>query len=570
MKDQGKNQPTQAALSESEERYRHLVESSPAAMIVHSQGRIVYANRSAIYLAGAEKLEDLLNKPMLDFVHPDYHSIVIERIRQTVEEAREVELIREKFIRLDGKVIDVEVAAIPTTYQQKPATQVVFLDITEWKQAEETLHRRNQELAMLYETSLAITSHLSLEMVLRTVAEKMTQSLEISECTLSTWKIDQNLVETLVDYSMLTPNHTEPRGTSYNLDQYPSTKKVLESGEPIFIHRGDKDADQAEANLMERLNVHTLLMLPLMIGNQVIGLVELIDEVQHRDFTPEEIRLARNLAAQAAIAIDNARLYEQVQKQAEILEERVSERTAELQAANQRLLALSKVKTDFVANVSHELRTPLSSIQLYHALLGSDLEKNSIYIDRLRRETSRLASIIEGLLQLTRLDQEEGKIKPLKININQIASTFASDREPLAASKGLTLVFKPESNLPPVFVDSELIGQALSVLVTNALNYTPSGGQICLSTELSSFQNKDWVGISVCDTGPGIPIEEQPRLFERFYRGSTGQLSRVPGTGLGLSIAKEIADRHHGRIDVESQGIPGKGARFTIWLPANP
>jgi len=300
---------------EREERYRRLVEFSPAAMVVHSKGKIVFANQAAINLAGGEKLEDLLEKPMLDFVHPDYHSVVKERIRQTVEESSEVELIPEKFIRLDGRVIDVEVAAIPTTYQEKPATQVLYMDVTERKQAEETLQRQNQELAMLYETSLAISSHLSLELVLHTVAEQMTKALNISECTLSAWRPEKNIVETLVDYSIITPNDTELSGTIYDLAYYPSTRKVLESGEPVLIHRGDPDSDQAEVVLLERLKVHTLLMLPLITGNRVIGLIELIDEVKRRDFNSEEIRLARNLASQAAIAIENARLYEQAQQE---------------------------------------------------------------------------------------------------------------------------------------------------------------------------------------------------------------------------------------------------------------
>ena len=103
--------------------------------------------------------------------------------------------------------------------------------------------------------------------------------------------------------------------------------------------------------------------------------------------------------------------------------------------------------------------------------------------------------------------------------------------------------------------------------MTNAANYTPAGGQIRLATHIRSFDGQRWVGLSVKDTGPGISPEEQEQLFTRFFRGKAGYDSDVPGTGLGLAIAKEIVDRHGGQIKVDSQGIPGQGVTFEIWLP---
>ena len=115
--------------------------------------------------------------------------------------------------------------------------------------------------------------------------------------------------------------------------------------------------------------------------------------------------------------------------------------------------------------------------------------------------------------------------------------------------------------------DEQMTGQVLSAILTNALNYTPAGGTITVSTQVEEAHGRMWTGFAVSDTGPGIPVEDQERLFERFFRGKSGRTSTSPGTGLGLSIAREIIYRHGGRIEVTSAGMPGEGTTFSVWLP---
>jgi signal transduction histidine kinase len=112
-----------------------------------------------------------------------------------------------------------------------------------------------------------------------------------------------------------------------------------------------------------------------------------------------------------------------------------------------------------------------------------------------------------------------------------------------------------------------MAGQVLSAILTNALNYTPAGGCVTVSTLIEENQGRMWSGFAVNDTGPGISVDDQERLFERFFRGKIGRASTSPGTGLGLSIAREIISRHGGRIEVNSAGLPGQGSTFTVWLP---
>lgn len=322
------------------------------------------------------------------------------------------------------------------------------------------------------------------------------------------------------------------------------------------------------------------LALPLISRGEVIGALG-IQSAKEAAFTQEDIVSFQAMSDQLANAIRNARLYDQLQRELvnrhraekeirklnEELEQRVAARTSELQAANERLTALSRLKDEFLANVSHELRTPITSIMLYHSMIESKPEQAEQYIKPLRRETSRLAHLIEDLLSLSRLEQGRTPFNPTALNLNRLVRDYVADRAPLAAQRQLTLTMEPDDSLPVVQADEQMLGQVVSVLLTNALNYTPMNGEIKVRLQAETRQSQVWAGFSVQDTGPGLTPEDQKRIFERFFRGKAGRESSAPGTGLGLAIAREIVERHGGRIEVQSEGA-GKGATFIVWLPA--
>lgn len=312
--------------------------------------------------------------------------------------------------------------------------------------------------------------------------------------------------------------------------------------------------------------IRSYVGVPICTGKELIGFLSL-NSATSGYFTTVHGKRLQAFVDQAAIAIHNARLYEQVQSHAEKLEMRVAARTAELQAANEHLQALSQVKDEFVSNVSHELRTPITNIRLHHELIARVSDAYAEFMPALQRETDRLSQIIEDLLRLSRLDQGQVKLNIQPIDFNDLASQFVADRTVLAESKDLKLCFNGQPDLPIADGDSGLLGQILSILLTNAMNYTPSGGEITVSTHTQEREGKRWVGFQVSDTGPGITPDDQARLFERFFRGQAGRKTGTPGTGLGLAIVKDIVTRHDGRIEVQSEGIPGRGAHFTIWLP---
>ena len=256
-------------------------------------------------------------------------------------------------------------------------------------------------------------------------------------------------------------------------------------------------------------------------------------------------------------------------------EDEIQQRTAqleianqELETANERLQVLSNIKDEFVTNVSHELRTPITNLKLYLMLLQHRPEKRDTYLATLQHETIRLENLIEGLLALSRLDQDRVELNFAPLDLNALTREFVTDRLVLAESKGLTLNCQNDPDLPLISADSNLMGQVLSILLTNAFNYTPAGGRVVVQTQQSQAQTEHKVGFSVSDTGPGIPPEEQRQLFTRFFRGKSGRKSGVAGTGLGLAIAREIIERQHGHIEVASQGVPGQGTTFSVWLPS--
>ncbi len=332
-------------------------------------------------------------------------------------------------------------------------------------------------------------------------------------------------------------------GHTVNSGEMINIPKLSEA--PKFLQVGFNDGDTA------------ILCTPLKAEEFTVGALLLS---RQSPFIYVDQRIVSAIADMAANALNRAEVME-------TLERRVFERTEELEIVNRRLEQLVRMKDEFVSNVSHELRTPITSLKFYNRLAKDTAERREEYLVRMDRETSRLANIIEDLLRLSRLDQGREDISFEPVDLRQVAATLIIDRGPIAEEAGIELITPDPMSPAVVEVDSSMIGQALSILLTNAINYTPKGGQITVSTKQMELENTHWLGLSVQDTGPGIPAEEQVQLFERFFRGRVGRESGVPGTGLGLAIVKEIVDRHAGRVEVRSEGVPGKGSEFILWFP---
>ncbi|HEY4724114.1 MAG TPA: ATP-binding protein, partial [Anaerolineae bacterium] len=229
---------------------------------------------------------------------------------------------------------------------------------------------------------------------------------------------------------------------------------------------------------------------------------------------------------------------------------------------------VERLKDQFVSNVSHELRTPLANVKLYLSLLERGRpEKRGEYMQTLHREAARLTNLIEDMLDISRLDLGATQIQSMPTDLNPLIDQLIIDRSALAGDRSLSIECQLDPDVPPALADPPLLAQVMSNLMTNAINYTPPGGVITISTGVRERQQRRWITFSVRDTGPGIAPQDLPHLFERFYRGEVGRKSGAPGTGLGLAICQEIIARMDGQITVESRpATEGSGATFTVWL----
>jgi signal transduction histidine kinase len=288
-----------------------------------------------------------------------------------------------------------------------------------------------------------------------------------------------------------------------------------------------------------------------------------IDSLVPREFTAEEIRLAKTVGEELGRALETARLYERLRTYAAELEARVNRRTRELAEANERLQELDRLKSKFVSDVSHELRTPITNLSLYLDFLHRGKpEKRESYLAIINEQTLRLGRLIEDILNLSRLELGQEKILFEASNVNALIAQIIAAHQLRAEVAGLQLHFTPDASLPAATIAPNQLSLALSNLIANAINYTESG---FVHVRTRHLPDGNELHICVQDSGMGIDEEDKAHLFERFYRGHDISQSTIPGTGLGLAIVREVIDLHNGRIEVESQA--GQGSTFHIWLP---
>lgn len=242
----------------------------------------------------------------------------------------------------------------------------------------------------------------------------------------------------------------------------------------------------------------------------------------------------------------------------------------ELQREHAELEKLERVRKDFVINVSHELRTPLAAIQGYtETLLDGALEDpnhNVRFLNIIKQNTERLTSLTADLLTLSRLEMKRQEFQFAIFDTRLLLEDILDTLKPLAARREIRLVAGPLDDAGVVYCDREAFYQILSNLVDNAVKYSPVGAEVRIATLPVLSNGQRFVEIAVADAGAGIPQEDLPRLFERFYRVDKARSRELGGTGLGLSIVKHLVLAHGGTVRVES--VVGKGSTFYFTMPA--
>lgn len=323
---------------------------------------------------------------------------------------------------------------------------------------------------------------------------------------------------------------------------------IFSNGMPLVIQDAAED-ERVYRKVDETLDFKTksILGVPLQVQQEPIGVIEAVNKRGGARFSEEDLAVLETLAAQAGVAIANARLM------------------GKLKEANAELKRLDNMKSDFIAIASHELRTPLGLI-LGHATFVKDFVPDDYQeqMEVIIRSAMRLKEIIEDMSTIAHKEQGASKVRKRNFSMAGLVTEVADRFRPEAERKGLDLSCDiPEENDLTVEGDRDKLDLALTNLVRNAVNFTDEGGQVGIKAEESG----GYVQIFVVDTGIGIPEDDVERVFERFYQVESHLTRKHGGMGLGLSIAKAMVEMHNGQIWCESR--QGVGSLFSFMLPAS-
>jgi len=532
---------SETELRESEERYRRLVEHSPVAVAVHTGGKIVFVNPAAARLLGAASAGQLLDRPMLDIVHPDFYATVTERVRQLANGAGIQPTIEERFVRLDGTPIDVEVSTLGFTFEGRPAVQVVFSDITERRRIE-------REQRLLAEAGTLLSSTLDYQETLRSITRLLVPA--VADWCLLDLTDEQGgftriaaaaadpaaapLAERLQRYYA---PHEAPNGVSRAAQL--GASEVAPHVDDAFWVAIARDAEHLE--LMRAMHITSYICAPLVTRGRTIGVLTFASSNAARRFTGADVPLADELARRAALAVDNARLYREAHE-------------------------ANRAKSQFLTTMSHELRTPLNAIGGYAELLemglrGPVTEQQRDDLSRIQRSQKHLLGLINDLLNFARIESGHIELHVESMGVEETLAAVEPLIQPQLAAKRLRYQRAPGDARVACRADRDKVRQVLLNLLSNAVKFTAADGEVALSWDGSDGA----VHIHVRDTGPGIPVHKLEAIFEPFVQ-LTSTLTRVTeGTGLGLAISRELARAMEGDVTVTSQ--VGRGSTFTLTLP---
>jgi signal transduction histidine kinase len=304
-----------------------------------------------------------------------------------------------------------------------------------------------------------------------------------------------------------------------------------------------------EAAEGELEGINAALIVPLKIENKLNGILLLGEKLSGEIFDSQELDVLSLLANQAAISLENARLYEG------------------LSTSNVRLMEASRLKSQFLANMSHELRTPLNSIigfskVLLNRLDGDLTERQEAYVKSVHNSSRHLLELINGILDFSRIEAGKFEMRPEKINLYDVVDECIESSLPLVRDKRVKLEKDVPLDLPPVYADRTRVKQVLLNLVSNAIKFTTAGRVL-----VQVRREPEALHVSVADTGIGISPADLTRLFEPFQRLDNPLAQQADGTGLGLAISKKFVELHRGRIWAESR--ESKGSTFHFTLPLN-
>jgi signal transduction histidine kinase len=443
--------------------------------------------------------------------------------------------------RTDGRPFLSEQMDLLTAFAAQAAIAIENAQL--YQRTDEALSRRVHELTTIAELDHTLSATLDFESVNDLVVDGAMQATNATAGLMAV--VDEPGTGLL----FLSQRGYPASIRRYQFEPWPVDRgiigRVVCTGQPALVPDVQLDPDYTDVIP----TIRSQLSVPILREDeQVIGVVTLGSD-RATNFTTDDLRFVQHLTEHAAIAMQNARLF------------------AELQCANRELQALSDAKTEFVSIVAHELRAPMTSIKGYVDLILEDEEIAEDIRDFLlvvQENTDRLAKLVADLLDVSRIEAGRISLSFQPVCLPDIVDVVVSTSAAEVQEKQLAVTVDLPDDLPLVWGDQDRVTQILTNLMNNAVKYTPEG-----EVRVSGQTNGDgYVQVAVTDTGIGIAPADQLQLFEKFFRADHPLVRRVPGTGLGLSIVKSLVEVHGGRIWVESQ--LDEGSTFYFTLPIAP
>ena len=527
------------------ERDEFLNATTDGVYTIDAGGRILFTNRSAAEQLGYEP-EEMLGQDGHELFHHSYPDGTpfpkeVCPISRAAAEGRAVHVRDEVLWRRDGTSFPVAYASSPVRRDGRVIGAVVrFTDVTEQKRAEDGLQ-------LLAESGRVLSTSLEVEETLQAIARiAMPQLSEMVMVDV----IEEGAVRRIA------ASHTDERSSALlerarafppRIGDGGPQAQVMGTGRSLLV----RDIDDAwigtlgrgpeHAQLVRDLAPRSLVVVPLLSREQVLGTLSFVRTGARPSFDEADLELAEELGLRAALAVENARLYDRARN-------------------------ATRARDDMLGVVSHDLRNPIHTVFMSAAFLqdllpaeGSRVQRTQLAI--IRRAAERANRLIQDLLDITHIESGRLSLNREPHGAASIAHETLEQAAMAAAEKGIALKRGEIDGGARVLADRDRVVQALGNLIGNALKFTPAGGRV----EVAVRRGEGAVMIEVTDTGPGIPAEQVPRLFDRYWQANRTDRR---GVGLGLSIVKGIAEAHGG--DVRVRTAEGAGTTFTLVLPAAP
>lgn len=418
--------------------------------------------------------------------------------------------------------------------------------------------RRLSEVEVLYQIARTLISTLQLDSILNEVLREASHLTGFSRSLFLLYKGGET--HRVTGEKEADPEWADAVTALLNEDKEISSQ--LEKGEIVLLPNAEAEETRPHP-ILKRLRIKTLLAVPVTYQRQLAGALYLDSQIATQAFTKRDFRLVVGLADLAALAIQNASLFEELKR----MNRSLRKTKLALEEANRELKSLDQMKTNLLSNVSHELKTPMVAVKGYTSLVlkgkaGPLASLQKEYLEIALRNIHKQLDLIDDLLDFSKLETNEQTLLLERMNLVEILDESLQLIRPKAEEKEILLVTSIGPAPCWVRCHRKKMGQVFDNLLSNAVKFTPKGGKI---TVRFKDQKKGNVLISVSDTGIGIPAEKQGKVFDRFYQVESSESRRYGGFGLGLAIAQDIVKGHGSKIRVTSRS--GHGTEFSFSLP---